>query len=162
VLPELLLRAPRHDPRGEAGQEAGVAFARHGQTSAVSVRLEDMANRERDRAVERAQREDAWSFVFLDLERRPQLAPQHVADVAPLFAAKCAGCHQDGGVAPFSLTSALQAKAYAPAIVRMTRSGAMPPWMPGADSSAYLGSSRRILTLDEKFLIAAWVRGGAK
>ncbi len=38
----------------------------------------------------------------------------------------------------------------------------MPPWMPGSDSPAYLGSSRRILTPDEKFLIAAWARGGAK
>jgi hypothetical protein len=83
-------------------------------------------------------------------------------DVAPLFAAKCAGCHQAGGVAPFSLTSALAAKAYAPSILRMTQRGAMPPWMPGPDSPAYLGSSRRILTPDEKFLIAAWVRGGAK
>ena len=83
-------------------------------------------------------------------------------DVAPLFAAKCAGCHQAGGVAPFSLTSALAAKAYVPSILRMTQRGAMPPWMPGPDSPAYLGSSRRILTPDEKFLIAAWVRGGAK
>jgi hypothetical protein len=83
-------------------------------------------------------------------------------DVAPLFAAKCASCHRDGGVAPFSLTNALSAKAYAAAILRMTQSGAMPPWMPGADSPPYLGSSRRILTPDEKYLIAAWVRGGAR
>ncbi len=83
-------------------------------------------------------------------------------DVAPVFAAKCASCHRDGGVAPFSLTSALSAKAYAQSILRMTERGAMPPWMPGSDSPAYLGASRRILTPDEKFLIAAWVRGGAR
>jgi hypothetical protein len=83
-------------------------------------------------------------------------------DVAPVFAAKCAGCHRLGGVAPFSLTSALEAKAHAQAILRMTRSGAMPPWMPAADSPSYLGSSRRILTADEKYLIAAWARGGAR
>ena len=83
-------------------------------------------------------------------------------DVAPIFAAKCASCHQLGGVAPFSITSPLNAKAYAPAILRMTRTGAMPPWMPGPDSPSYLGSSRRILTPDEKFLIASWVRGGAR
>jgi copper type II ascorbate-dependent monooxygenase-like protein/cbb3-type cytochrome c oxidase subunit III len=83
-------------------------------------------------------------------------------DVAPIFAAKCASCHRLGGVAPFSITSPLDAKAYAPAILRMTRSGAMPPWMPAPDSPAFLGSSRRILSADEKFLIASWVRGGAK
>ena len=83
-------------------------------------------------------------------------------DVAPVFAAKCASCHRLGGVAPFSLTSALSAQGYAQAILRRTQNGTMPPWMPGADSPALLGSSRRLLTPDEKFLIAAWVRGGAK
>jgi mono/diheme cytochrome c family protein len=83
-------------------------------------------------------------------------------DVAPVFAAKCAGCHQQGGVAPFSITNVLTAKAHAPAIVAMTRAGAMPPWMPGSDSPAILGESRRLLTPDERFLIASWVRGGAK
>src|SRR5262249_10509731 len=58
--------------------------------------------------------------------------------------------------------SPLNAKAYARAILAMTQSGQMPPWMPGSDSPAILGSSRRILTSDEKFLIASWVRGGAK
>ena len=83
-------------------------------------------------------------------------------DVAPVFAAKCASCHQIGGVAPFAITNALTAKAYAPAILRMTQTNAMPPWMPAADSPSYLGQSRRILTPDEKYLIASWVKGGAK
>ena len=83
-------------------------------------------------------------------------------DVAPVFAAKCAGCHQQGGVAPFSITNVLTAKAYARPILAMTQAGAMPPWMPGSDSPPILGSSRRLLTADEKFLIASWVRGGAK
>ena len=83
-------------------------------------------------------------------------------DVAPVFAAKCASCHRLGGVAPFSLTSALAARGYAQAILRRTQNGTMPPWMPGPDSPPLLGSSRRLLTPDEKFLIAAWVRGGAK
>jgi mono/diheme cytochrome c family protein len=83
-------------------------------------------------------------------------------DVAPLFAEKCAGCHTAGGVAPFSITSAKTAAAYAPLILQRTRNGTMPPWMPGSDSPAYLGSSRRILTPQEKDLIARWVRGGAK
>ena len=83
-------------------------------------------------------------------------------NVAPILAAKCAGCHQAGGVAPFSLTTARAAASHAQAIVAMTRTGAMPPWMPGADSPAYLGGDRRVLTPAEKDLIAQWVRGGAK
>jgi len=84
------------------------------------------------------------------------------ADVAPIFAEKCAGCHTPGGIAPFSLRSARTAAAYANGILVMTRLGRMPPWMPGQDSPAYLGQSRRILTSAEKTLIARWVRGGAR
>lgn len=82
--------------------------------------------------------------------------------VAPIFAQKCAGCHNLGGIAPFALTSARTAKAHARPILRMTQSGAMPPWMPGADSPPFLRQSERILTPAEKDLIARWVRGGAR
>ena len=83
-------------------------------------------------------------------------------DVAPIFAEKCAGCHTPGGIAPFSLRNARSAAANANGILVMTQLGRMPPWMPGRDSPAYLGQSRRILSLAEKQLIARWVRGGAR
>jgi hypothetical protein len=82
--------------------------------------------------------------------------------VAPLFASKCAGCHQQGGIAPFSLTTAKSAHTFAQVILRMTQANEMPPWMPGKDSPAYLHQDQRILTADEKALIANWVKGGAK
>ena len=47
-------------------------------------------------------------------------------DVAPIFAAKCAGCHQVGGIAHFALTSARTAARNARAILRVTQQGAMP------------------------------------
>jgi mono/diheme cytochrome c family protein len=83
-------------------------------------------------------------------------------DVAPVFAEKCAGCHQPGTVAPFSILSAQTAKRYAQPILAMTQKGAMPPWMPGSGSPAYLGQDHRILTAAERALIARWVRSGAK
>jgi hypothetical protein len=83
------------------------------------------------------------------------------ADVAPIFAAKCAGCHMTGGIAPFSITSARSAKAHAPEILTMTQLGVMPPWPPGRDSPPFLGASRRILTAREKDTIARWARAGA-
>ena len=84
------------------------------------------------------------------------------ADVAPIFARKCAGCHTPGGIAPFSLRNARTAATYANAILVMTKLGRMPPWMPGPDSPAYQGQSQRILSPAEKDLIARWVRGGAR
>jgi mono/diheme cytochrome c family protein len=83
-------------------------------------------------------------------------------DVAPVFAEKCAGCHSPGGIAPFSLRNAKSAAAHARAILAMTQSRRMPPWMPGPDSPQYVDQSRRILTDAEKDLIARWVRGGAR
>jgi hypothetical protein len=91
----------------------------------------------------------------------PTAAPTW-ANVAPIFAEKCAGCHTPGGIAPFSLLSAQAAKAHANGILVMTKLGRMPPWMPGHDSPEYLGQSRRILTPAEKRLIAGWVTGGAR
>jgi hypothetical protein len=83
-------------------------------------------------------------------------------NVAPIFAAKCVTCHNAVGIAPFSLTTAQSAAAEAPAILAATQAGAMPPWMPGHDSPQYVGQSKRILTAQEKALIARWVGGGAR
>ncbi|HSP73631.1 MAG TPA: hypothetical protein VLN26_14740, partial [Gaiellaceae bacterium] len=64
--------------------------------------------------------------------------PTYNRDVAPILDAKCASCHRLGGLAPFSLTTGLSARAHAAAIVAMTKAGLMPPWMPGPDSPPYV------------------------
>src|SRR3954464_9746185 len=83
-------------------------------------------------------------------------------DVAPVFAAKCAGCHQQGGVAPFSITNVLTAKAYARPILALTQAGAMPPWMPGRDSPPILGSAPPLPTAHHGVPDARGGRGGAQ
>jgi hypothetical protein len=96
-----------------------------------------------------------------DIRPATRTAAPTWAAIAPIFAEKCLGCHTTGGIAPFSLKSAQAAKRYSRAILAMTQLGRMPPWMPGHDSPAYLGQSRRVLSKAEKSLIARWVRGGA-
>jgi len=88
--------------------------------------------------------------------------PPTYADVAHVFNDKCTGCHTEGGIAPFSLRSAKEAKAHAQLIKIMTQANAMPPWPPARDSMAFVGQSARQLTAQEKDLIARWVAGGAK
>src|SRR6516225_5350193 len=80
------------------------------------------------------------------------------ADVAPIFADKCAGCHKVGGIAPFSLTSAREARPWAQLIKAATQARIMPPWPPGPDSLAFVGQSRRRLTGRQLSLIAQWVK----
>src|SRR3954454_19604781 len=98
------------------------------------------------------------------------LAPLHgqraasptFADVSPIFKSKCTGCHMQGGIAPFSLTSAKQARIHAALIKVMTQAALMPPWPPGRDSLPFVGQSGRQLTALEKDLIARWAAGGAR
>src|SRR5438128_106084 len=88
--------------------------------------------------------------------------PTYYRDVAPILDAKCASCHRLGGIAPFALTTAADARAHAAGIVRLTKAGVMPPWMPGADSSDFVGRDARRLTAAELGTLAAWVANGAR
>ncbi|MGZ4339800.1 MAG: monooxygenase [Gaiellaceae bacterium] len=87
--------------------------------------------------------------------------PTYYRDVAPILDAKCASCHRLGGIAPFPLTSAAEARLHASGIVRMTKAGLMPPWMPGADSADFIGRDVRRLTTNDLATLAAWAAAGA-
>jgi len=87
--------------------------------------------------------------------------PTYYRDVAPILDAKCASCHRLGGIAPFPLTTAADARAHAAGIVRMTSAGLMPPWMPGSDSADFVGRDVRRLTTGELATLAAWSAAGA-
>ena len=83
------------------------------------------------------------------------------AQVAPILTTKCASCHVQGGLAPFPLRTYAQAKARAVLIAAAVGSGAMPPWMPGADSPRFIGQDQRTLTAAERTALLDWVKGGA-
>ena len=87
--------------------------------------------------------------------------PTYYRDVAPILDAKCTTCHRLGGIAPFSLTTEAAAKANASGIMRMTRAGAMPPWMPGPDSVPLRGRDLRRLTKNQLRTLVAWAAAGA-
>jgi mono/diheme cytochrome c family protein len=91
-----------------------------------------------------------------------QAAPSFSRDVAPILADKCAGCHQPGGIAPFSLESAATASSHADAIAAAVESRRMPPWPPGPDSPAFEGQEERQLSADETATIVEWARSGAR
>ena len=87
--------------------------------------------------------------------------PTYNANVAPILDAKCTTCHRLGGIAPFALTTAADAKAHAAGIVRMTQAGLMPPWRPGDDSAPIIGRDLRRLTTAELATLAQWAAAGA-
>jgi hypothetical protein len=83
------------------------------------------------------------------------------AQVAPIFESKCVTCHTVGGVAPFPLTTAADARNHAALIALFTKTGQMPPWPPASDSRPFVGEAQRLLTPAEKSLLARWVATGA-
>lgn len=56
-------------------------------------------------------------------------APTWHQDIAPLVAERCAGCHQEGGIAPFGLQTYEQAKMWSPTFDAPLRAGTMPPFL---------------------------------
>lgn len=55
-------------------------------------------------------------------------APTFSRDVAPILYKRCASCHSDSKVAPFSLVGYASAKKRAHMIAAVTESKYMPPW----------------------------------
>lgn len=83
------------------------------------------------------------------------------ADIAPLVAEKCAGCHEEGGVAGLDLTTYEAAKSNAALMKAMTSSRRMPPYL--VDASGECGDYTPDGHLDDAQIaaIAAWAEAGA-
>jgi cytochrome c553 len=92
----------------------------------------------------------------------PEKAPSFERDVAPIIAAKCAGCHRTGGIAPFPLETAKQISRKASLIASVVRARIMPPWPPGRSSPAYVGQATRTLSAKQRATIIAWANAGGK
>src|SRR6185295_20206869 len=60
-------------------------------------------------------------------------------DLDPLIQARCAGCHQEGGAAPFPLVTYDDVRKRRDLLVDVTRRRLMPPWMPEHGGPAFVG-----------------------
>jgi len=79
-------------------------------------------------------------------------------DIAPIMFRSCAQCHRPGEAAPFSLLTYADAKKHARQIADVTRSRAMPPWLPEPQQLKFADELR--LSDAEIKLIASWVEQG--
>ena len=66
-------------------------------------------------------------------------------DIAPLLANHCNGCHSEGGVAPFTLTSYADAVEWAAPILAAVESRTMPPFTVNNDGSCQTFTDARWL-----------------
>jgi len=72
---------------------------------------------------------EASSFgVAIDYAGSTQIAAvSYENDVAPIIAENCAGCHRDGGIAPFAMDSHLTLQGWSPMIKEVVITRRMPP-----------------------------------
>jgi hypothetical protein len=83
-------------------------------------------------------------------------APTYWNDVAPIVEAKCAHCHQPGGIAPFALTSYAQVKTMAEPVAAATGAGIMPPYYITHDGSCGQFDDHEALTPEEIATFQRW------
>jgi len=86
------------------------------------------------------------------------------SDIALLVADKCVGCHQRGGIAPFSMQDYASARAWAPAMADAVEQGRMPPFL--ADETEHCQprlpwAQDLRLTRSQKRTLRAWAQAGA-
>jgi tetratricopeptide (TPR) repeat protein len=80
-------------------------------------------------------------------------------DIAPIIFRSCATCHRPGEAAPFSLLTYSAVKKHARQIAEVTRSRAMPPWLPEPQELKFADELR--LPEAEIERIQHWVEQGA-
>jgi hypothetical protein len=85
--------------------------------------------------------------------------PTFSKDVAPIFFARCTGCHRPNDIAPMSLLDYRSSRPWAKAIRVSVLSRKMPPWFADPAYGHFANDAR--LSAKEIATIQAWVDGGA-
>jgi len=82
-------------------------------------------------------------------------------DVAPIFQAKCQGCHQPNSIAPMSLITYQESRPWARAIRERVSARQMPPWH--IDKSVGVQKFKNDMSLSDQQIdtIVRWVDAGA-
>ncbi len=97
--------------------------------------------------------------------RFPNAAPakkagiSYAKDVAPIIQAKCAVCHQRGGLGPMRLTRYEEIKAFAPMIREVLRTHRMPPFQP--DVTVGHWAPNEGLSSEQLRTLVHWIEAGA-
>lgn len=95
-----------------------------------------------------------------EAERRDAHARISYAEqIAPILIDRCAGCHREGGVAPWAMTKYEMVRGFAPMIREVLRTRRMPPWHADPHYGSFVGD-RSITNEDTKTLVH-WIEAGA-
>lgn len=92
------------------------------------------------------------------VEREPSEV-SYVNDVAPIIAEHCAGCHRDGGVAPFALNSHAMMQGWSPMIREVMMTKRMPP----GQIDPHVGDFRNsyVVPFEDQRKVLDWIAAGS-
>jgi peroxiredoxin len=79
--------------------------------------------------------------------------------VAPIFEAKCFGCHSPGNIGSFAMTNYARVHAMSDMIQEVVLARRMPPWQPDRHFGKFANGT--MLTLDEAKTLLRWIEQGA-
>ncbi|MDP3739293.1 MAG: redoxin domain-containing protein [Hyphomonadaceae bacterium] len=99
----------------------------------------------------------AVNFPLSALGKKAKIS--YVKDVAPIVEAKCAVCHQPGGLGPMPLTRYEEIKAFAPMIREALRTRRMPPFQP--DITVGHWAPNEGLSSEQLRTLVHWIEAGA-
>ena len=97
---------------------------------------------------------------LIDFPERGKVAKiSYSRDVAPILEKKCVGCHVEGGIGPFAMTSYDMVKGFSPMIRETLRTDRMPPW--NVDPHVGKWADDKSLSPAEIKTVVHWVEQGA-
>ena len=88
-------------------------------------------------------------------------APTFTKDVAPIFQAKCEGCHRPDNMAPMSLRTYEEVRPWVKSIAQRVGAHQMPPWHIDRTVGIQKFKNDRSLSDEQVELIERWVSAGA-
>jgi len=101
----------------------------------------------------------AFALIALAVPAVAASVPTFSKDVAPIFFARCTGCHRPNDIAPMSLLDYKSSRPWAKAIRASVLARKMPPWFADPAYGHFANDAR--LSQKEMATIQAWADGGA-
>jgi mono/diheme cytochrome c family protein len=99
-------------------------------------------------------------IAFPERERAKGFANiSYARTVAPIIQAKCATCHQPGGIGPMPLNTYEQVKGFSPMIREVIRTQRMPPYLADQTVGHFADDDR--LSPDQIKTLVHWIEAGA-
>ncbi len=136
-----------------------LTYERQRATAKEKYLIDALDNVLAGKPVARAKRDAIGCIVNFPHRDKPAKTISYSRTIAPLLQKNCVGCHQKGGIGPWSMSSYEKVLGFAPTIREVVRTQRMPPWHADPAVGHWVGD--RSLSPGEAATLVHWVEAGA-